>query len=177
MIKRHEAVGLVHGCSIARGAPAVSHLLFAADCYLFFKATLAEASTMKNVLMRYERLSGQAINFGKSSVVFSPTTTINSRTQVCDVLQVNEIPVPGNYLRLPMQIGRRKHNVFKFLSDRVSQKLQNWGNKSLSKGGKLVLLKTASQTIPNFWMQLLLIPGEICNRIPRSMNLFWWGKR
>lgn len=25
MIRRHEEVGLVHGCRIARGAPAVSH--------------------------------------------------------------------------------------------------------------------------------------------------------
>lgn len=39
MIRRSEEVGLVHGCTVARGAPAVSYLLFSDDCYLFFKAT------------------------------------------------------------------------------------------------------------------------------------------
>ncbi|XP_074353026.1 uncharacterized protein LOC141692191 [Apium graveolens] len=136
MIKRHEEVGLVHGCSIARGAPAVSHLLFADDCYLFFRATLAEASTMKNILRRYERVSGQTINFGKSSVMSSPNTLPSSRKQVCDVLQVNEISVPGNYLGLPMHIGKRKNNAFKFLSDRVSHKLQSWSNNCSAKALK-----------------------------------------
>ena len=35
MIRRNEASGLIHGCTIARGAPSISHLLFADDCYLF----------------------------------------------------------------------------------------------------------------------------------------------
>lgn len=38
-----------------------------------------------------------------------------------------------------------------------------------------MLLKTAAQTVPNFWMSLLLVPAEICNRIQRQMNAFWWG--
>lgn len=130
---------------------------------------------MKNLLLRYEKLSGQTINFRKSNVVFSPNTMDMTRTHVCNVLQVCEISTPGNYLGLPMQIGRRKKNAFKFLSDRISQKLQSWGHKAISKGGKLVLLKTAAQTIPNFWMNLFLIPADICNGIQRQMNSFWWG--
>lgn len=108
-------------------------------------------------------------------MVFSPNTTSVNRRQVCDVLQVREISTPGNYLGFPMHVGRRKNNTFSFLSDRISQELQGWGNKSISKGGKLVLLKTAAQTIPNFWMNLFLIPDEIYKRIQRQMNLFWWG--
>lgn len=43
------------------------------------------------------------------------------------------------------------------------------------KGGKLVLLKTATQSIPTFWMNLFLILTEICNEIQRQMNAYWWG--
>ncbi|XP_074323324.1 putative mitochondrial protein AtMg00310 [Apium graveolens] len=49
------------------------------------------------------------------------------------------------------------------------------GSKSISKGGKLVLLKTTAQKIPNFWMNLFLLPTKICNGIQRQMNSFWWG--
>lgn len=45
----------------------------------------------------------------------------------------------------------------------------------MSKGRKLVLLKTAAQSIPNFWMNLFQIPKEVCTKIQRSMNSFWWG--
>lgn len=37
IIRRIEEAGLIHGCSVARGAPAISHLLFADDCYLFLR--------------------------------------------------------------------------------------------------------------------------------------------
>ncbi|XP_074377352.1 putative mitochondrial protein AtMg00310 [Apium graveolens] len=130
---------------------------------------------MKDILERYEKLSGQSINFTKSVVTFSPNTNRQCRQQICTTLQVQESDLPGNYLGLPMFIGRRKNNAFKFLTERVSQKLQNWSNKKLSKGGKLVLLKTAAQSVPNFWMSLFLIPNEICNEIERHMNSFWWG--
>lgn len=109
---------------------------------------------MKNILLEYKRLSGQAINFRKYNVVFSPTTSMKRR-EVCETLQVDKVHVPGNYLGLPMHIGRRKNNALRSLVERISSKLAGWSNKPILNGGKLVLLKIAAQTIPNFWMNLL----------------------
>lgn len=127
------------------------------------------------MLSRYEKLSDQAINFNKSSITFSPNTKTQDRNEICQTLQVNEVQEPGKYLGMPMRVGRKKVSVFQFLTDRVKQKLQGWGNKMISKGGKCTLLKTAAQTIPNFWMNLFLIPNEICESIEVHMNGFWWG--
>lgn len=157
IIKRNEVVGFIHGCRIARGAPTISHLLFADDCYFFFKANVSEARAMKAIIQRYERLSGQAINLNKSTITFSPNTSDASRKEVCEILEVVEVATPGKYLGLPMRVGRKKNEVFSFVSDKVRQKLQGWRNKPLSKGGKCLLLKSAAQTIPTFWMNLLLI--------------------
>lgn len=82
---------------------------------------------------------------------------------------------PRKYLGLPMKIGSKKNAVFSFLTDRVRQKLQGWENVMLSKAGKCILLKTTTQSIPKFWMNLMLIPNEVCNTIQRQMNSFWWG--
>lgn len=65
--------------------------------------------------------------------------------------------------------------TFDFLQDRVQQKLQGYGEKVLLKAGKITLLKTAVQAIPNFWMNLMLIPLEVCDGIEKKMNAFWWG--
>lgn len=46
----------------------------------------------------------------------------------------------------------------------------------MSKGGKATLLKSAAQTVPNFWMNLFLIPNEVYERIEVLMNGFWWGQ-
>lgn len=176
MLRRHEEVGLLHGCKIARGAPSVSHLLFADDCYLFFRATRSEASTMKTVLNRYERCSGQAINYRKSSITFSPNTSREDRNWLCTNLEVEEVARPDKYLGMPMFVGKNKRAAFGFLAEKVDHKLQGWVNKDLSKEGKLTLLKSAAQSIPNFWMALFQIPQSICDDIEHTMNSFWWGK-
>lgn len=174
MIRRHEAVGLVHGCVISRGAPPISHLLFADDCYLFIRATRIEAATMKAILLRYEKMSGQAINFNKSNAIFSPNTSSLDRQDVCQQLGIIEVFYPGRYLGIPMRVGRKKVEIFQFLKDKMKQRLHGWREKSVSKAGKQILLKTAAQAIPNFWMSLLLVPVEICDDIEKMMNSFWW---
>lgn len=47
IIRRSEDAGLLHGCTIARGAPTILHLFFADDCYFFLKATRGEAGVLK----------------------------------------------------------------------------------------------------------------------------------
>jgi hypothetical protein len=71
LIDRAEATCDITGTSICRGAPRVTHLLFADDCFLFFKACERQAQTMKNILCLYEAASGQAISLPKSEVFYS----------------------------------------------------------------------------------------------------------
>lgn len=174
-IRCYEEAGLIHGCRIARGAPSISHLLFADDCYFFFRANQAEAAVMKSILSKYEGLSGQVVNYNKSGVMFSPNTKTADRSLVCELLGVQEIMKPEKYLGMPMWVGKDKTEVFGFISDRIGNKLQGWNTKALSRQGKLTLIKTAAQAIPNFWMSLFLIPANLCESIERKLNAFWWG--
>lgn len=153
----------------------ISNLLFADDCNFFFKANGVEAGVLKHVLNMYDEMPGQKINYAKSALTFSPNTSVANKKEVCDLLGVNSYQMPGKYLGMPMIVGRNKCATFLFLSERVEQKLQVWQNKQISKAGKVTLLKTATQVIPNFWMNMFLIPMEVCDRIEKSVNAFWWG--
>nr|KYP39961.1 hypothetical protein KK1_038699 [Cajanus cajan]KYP39965.1 hypothetical protein KK1_038703 [Cajanus cajan] len=66
LLRKAEARGELHEATICRGAPQVSHLLFADDCFLFCKATELECTTLRTILQQYESASGQAINLKKS---------------------------------------------------------------------------------------------------------------
>lgn len=69
--------GHIHGCKISVSAPAVSHLLFADDSFLFFKANSAETAVVKVLLKSYEECSGQSINFAKSGIFFSSNVHVD----------------------------------------------------------------------------------------------------
>lgn len=54
------------------GASRISHLFFADDSILFFKATETEAKVVSEVLKDYEKASGQAVNFFKIPYLLLP---------------------------------------------------------------------------------------------------------
>lgn len=58
--------------------------------------------------------------------------------------------------------------------DRIELKLQMWNKHNISKADKITLLKTTAQLIPDFWMNLFLIPLDIYDTIEKKMTAFWW---
>ncbi|KAL8090041.1 hypothetical protein AgCh_039489 [Apium graveolens] len=58
----------ISGCRICSQAPSISHLLFADYNFLFFKATANKANSIKEILSRYELLSGQEVNYHKCNL-------------------------------------------------------------------------------------------------------------
>lgn len=126
---------------MGRGGPSFQHLLLADDSLLFFKRGAAEAEVIKNIILVYERASGQKVNFQKSTISFSPNVGEVEKSQIAYVLEVPIVDCHSIYLGLPTRIGRNKRTSFKPILDRVWAKLQSWEGRLLSAGGKEVLIK------------------------------------
>ena len=50
MLKEAEVCGDLHGYYISKGAPSISHMLFADDSFLFYNASEQECSKMQKIL-------------------------------------------------------------------------------------------------------------------------------
>lgn len=89
------------------GALVITHLFFADDYYLFFRATVSEVESIKECLILYERASCQQINFQKSTISFSRNTLNSIEAAVSQVLQV---PVRNDslYLGLPKAVSSNR---------------------------------------------------------------------
>lgn len=68
-----------------------------------------------------------------------------------------------------------------FISERLQKRLQGWYAKTLSLGGKEVLLKLAAMALHVYVMSCLRLSKNHCKKITSSMTQFWWnsveGKR
>ncbi|KAL8149291.1 hypothetical protein AgCh_006337 [Apium graveolens] len=153
----------------------VSHLLFADDSFLFFKASREEAGVVKMLLNAYGRESGQVVNYHKSAIFFSANVRMDKKQEIKDILGVQNDLGDNKYLGLPSLIGRSKKSVFGFVKDRVWRKIQDWTNQMISKVGKLIMIKNVAQTIPSYIMSCFLLPKSLCTGIEKLMNGYWWG--
>ncbi|KAK2449324.1 hypothetical protein QL285_008530 [Trifolium repens] len=175
LIKKSVASGNLHGVKICRGAPTVSHLLFADDCFLFCRSTLEETNHLMHILKVYEAASGQEINLTKSEVFFSRNLSMAAQEDLSRIMGVRHVLGTGNYLGLPSMIGRKKKNIFAYIKDRVWKRINSWRGRALSKAGKEVMIKSVLQAIPSYVMSVYLLPETTVKEIERMMNSFWWG--
>ncbi|XP_031116501.1 uncharacterized protein LOC116020159 [Ipomoea triloba] len=175
LLQKAQVEGSIKGCRVARGAPPVSHLFFADDSLLFFRANAQEAGAVKHCLDLYESMSGQAVNYHKSSVCFSRNTQEMHRVEVAAVLGITQAPNFGKYLGLPAFVGRNRRAALSYIEDKIKQRIGSWNKKLLSQAGKEILLKSVAQAMPTFSMSVFLLPESVCLSIERTMNRFWWG--
>ncbi|KAK4401747.1 hypothetical protein Sango_0915400 [Sesamum angolense] len=101
-----EGNGSNKGVSICRGAPSVSHLLFADDILIFSKATEGAMHGIAQWLDTYACASGQAINFGKSLIVFSWDVVVTVQTSIAGILGIRWTEKHDLYLGLPSMVGK-----------------------------------------------------------------------
>lgn len=108
---------------------------FADDAYLFFCATIEEANFINGCLKQYDKATGKRVNFQKSSIHISSNTSNSMAEAVSQRLQVTVSRDASFYLGLPSYVGKNKREVFKYVKEKVWNRMQGWKGKILSRGG------------------------------------------
>ena len=162
---------------MAPSAPLVSHLLFADDNLLFFKSDRVSAEEVKDILQVYCEASGQQVNMDKSSIHFAKGCPGSLREEIKGILGVDNEALCEKYLGMPTDVGSSSNGAFKYLKDWVWARVQGWMEKTLSAGGKEVLIKAVGQAIPTYSMSCFKLPRGLCKHIDSLLRNFWWGSK
>ena len=146
LLNHAENQGKITGMRVARASPSVSHLLFADDSLFFCKAEPRECEEVMKVVRKYEKASGQRINFDKSSLLFGKRIPASDRQQIKDTLGIQNECGMGSYLGIPEDISGSKCKLFAFLKEKLLHRVNGWIGRWLSKGGKEVLIKSTASS-------------------------------
>lgn len=117
------------------------------------------------------------MNLLKSLVFFSMHVNHTNRQQLCHVLQMEEAGVGCGYLGLINMMGRSKSSTLGFLKDKVKRRVQSWDGRLISQGGKEVLVKSVTQSLPTYAMSVFPLPLEITKDLERVISKFWWNSK
>ena len=71
-----------------------------------------------------------------------------ARDGIKDTLQVHDEQLSDRYLGMPTEVGHAKNGTFKYLRDRVWEKIKGLMEKLLSYTGKEVLIKAVARLYP-----------------------------
>lgn len=110
MLNKAEEEEKLEGVKVCQNAPSVSHLLFADNPLILFRANRDDAQTIQSILDVYEECSGQAINREKSPIMFNPNTDSTSRGEVMQILNIQRETMNERYLGYPCmwdRVGKR----------------------------------------------------------------------
>lgn len=175
LIAQAERRGEIRGIRVSRHAPSISTLCFADDTLLFCRATEAEAVVLKGILDKYALVSGQVINYEKSSMTFSKGTSQPRRNQIQATLGVETVTKHDKYLGMPATVGRSKKEIFIFLRERIWARINGWGESMLSSAGREIMIKAVLQAIPSYIMSCFLVPKKIIQTLESAIRSFWWS--
>ena len=119
-IKKAERLKQLTGMKVARACPAIPHLLFADDSLFFCQAKKEECQTILRILKEYKIVSGQQINFQKSSIQSGHKIEESSRQEWRDALGIQNLGGIESYLGLPESLRGSKVQVFGFVQSMLN---------------------------------------------------------
>ncbi|KAL6205710.1 hypothetical protein ACLB2K_022964 [Fragaria x ananassa] len=175
LIMEAEVGGRLHGVRVCPEAPMISHLLFADDSLIFFRANEEECGVVRDILLQYERVSGQQVNFQKSSISFSRNICLDAQFQLAAQLGVTRVTKHDKYLGLPIEVSYSKVEAFQYVQEKIEKRSKGWRGKTLSVAGREILIKAVLQSIPNYVMSCFELLKHLCIAMHSLLAKFWWG--
>ncbi|KAL4283340.1 hypothetical protein GQ457_16G019060 [Hibiscus cannabinus] len=127
---------------------------------------MSEVHCLEDILSTYSAISGQKVNFSKSTAYFSPRTPPEHRVAVHKALGVQEVSDPGIYLGVPLLIGKNKYAAFGRYRDKMDTRVSKWSNLLLSFSGREVLIKSIAHALPQYVMSCYLLPCSLVEEMP-----------
>eukprot|EP00253_Pinus_taeda_P033982 PITA_33982 len=159
----------------SHGADALNHPLFADDSLLLGGASIRIAKTIDTVLRSYCRASGALINERKGKV-FSWNIDQRELTSITTLLGFKGQATWDmfKYLGLPIISGANKRSLRSEIISKIKAKIATWGGYWLTKGGKVILIKSMLSVLPIFQAVFLLAPRNVMEHISKLLRDFLW---
>jgi len=113
---------------------------------------------------------GLKINFHKSCLI-GVNVERDFMEMACEFLNCSEGALPFKHLGLPVGANPGRTTKWQPLLDLLNRKLNNWGNKFISLGGRIVL-NSVLNSIPIFYLSFLKIPSTVRRKIVKIQREF-----
>ena len=176
MLRRVEGVGLIYGFILEGrrdGGERVSHLLFVDDTIQFCDADVEQILHIRLLLLSFQAVTGLKVNVHKSEMV--PIEEVVDVHALAEILGCRVGTLPMSYLGMLLGASRNSPSIWNPILEKIERKLVGWKKLYMSKGGRLMLLKSTLSTLPTYFLLLFTISTHVDNKIEKLQRDYLWG--
>ena len=168
LLKRAMEGGFILGCMVkgkSEEGVLISHLLFADDTLVFYKASQGHLTYLSWLLMWFEVVSGLRINLEKSELI--PVGRVENIDDFAWDFGCRVGSLLSTYLGMPLGAPFKSVTKWDGVEERFRRRLVIWKRQYLSKGGRVTLIRSMLSNLPIYLMSLLCLPSSVRWRIEK----------
>ena len=117
------------------------------------------------VLIFFEAITGLKVNVGKSEIVL--VGDVGDLNGLARILCCKVGTLPMRYLGMPLGAHCKDSSIWNPIIEKMEKRLAGWKRLYLSKGGRLILLKSTLSSLPTYFLLLFTISQAVAARIER----------
>jgi len=174
LMRNAVSVNLFKGFDFGGGDLVVSRLQYADDTLCIGKPSVQNLWTMKSVLRGFEMASGLKIYFSKSPLI-GVNVSEEFMAMASNFLNCRVGGLPFKYLGLPVGANPKCMATWDPLVETFGGRLNTWGNRYISFGGRIVLRNSVLNSMPLFYFSFPKMSVHVCRRVIRIQREFHWG--
>ncbi|XP_071731598.1 uncharacterized protein [Rutidosis leptorrhynchoides] len=166
--------GIFKGVEIGNDKVTISHLQYADDTIFFGEWSNSNASNLIKILKCFELASGLKVNFLKSCL-YGIGVGANEIESLASRMKCQAGSFPFTYLGLPIGARMKRIGDWSPVIDKFIKRLSEWKRRTLSFGGRLVLVKSVLNSLPLYFFALFRAPPCVLNLLESVRRNFFWG--
>lgn len=170
-----ERQGLYAGYKLNRWAPAVTHTMFADDTMLYGTLTDTTIDAVKSILHQYYTMSGQQVNYSKSSNTFQQKCRTTRQAAVKAKLGVRSMGSHEKYLGVKILQHGNSCTSYNYLIEKMENRLPGWKRHNITHVGRTMMIQSVLALIPIYYMATGMLPKKVINNMNQILRNFWWG--
>lgn len=114
------------------------------------------------------------MNFDKSRIFFSNHTAREVKAKVGKLTNIPSTNEFEKYFRFNMFMDGRGNHNYRYVLDKMRNKLSTWKAKTLSFAGRVTLVKLVLSSLPTYHMQIMRFSKYSCEEMDQICRDFLW---
>ena len=174
-LKKATSLNLIEVIPIGKDRVRLQHLQFADDTLIFVPKNPVCIINYLRILDVFAMMSGLQLNYNKSCFISWNSADHDWVKDIASTFGCLHSKCPAKYLGLPLGNNMNRASAWKPVLEKMQSRLASWKARTLSRAGRLTLIKSVLNCLPIYYMSMFKMPSSVAQKIVKIQRRFFWG--